>query len=781
MKIPGWVTNTGSGVLIEIAASGRDQADAFVAAMRSNAPEIARIAGVSMETIAATSHPAGFSIAPSEDNPDAFSLIPPDLATCTNCLCETLSPADRRYGYPFTNCTNCGPRYSIIQRTPYDRAHTTMGVFPMCPGCAAEYADPLDRRFHAEPNACPRCGPQLSGSIESCQTALAGGAILALKSVGGFQIACDAFCEVAVQTLRARKKRGNKPFAVMMRDLATIRKYCRTSPDEERLLADRAAPIVLLGLLDRPELAAGIGPGLRELGVMLPYTPMHHLLFQGALSCLVMTSANRSEEPIVISNQEAEAKLGGLADQVVSHNREIFNRVDDSVVRHHAGTRRILRRARGYAPDSIKLPRDGAEVLACGGAMKNTFCLTKGRDAILSQHIGDLDNYETLQFFEETLQNLKDVYRCNPRVIAHDLHPDYLSSLWAERQTLPKIPIQHHHAHIASCMAENDLDARVIGVAFDGTGYGPDGQVWGGEFLLCEYTGFQRVAHLRPVPLVGGDQAARDGYRMAAAYLYDALGPDYRRASLPAEILSLPLYFDHLLSKPPLTTTSCGRLFDAVASLLGICHVSTYEGEAAILLESSVCAVTEGAYGFTREPDGTIDTRPMFRQILADMRTGESSGAMAGRFHTTISAMIGAACETIRSASRVNKVCLSGGVFQNVILLDRTTGRLANMGFEVFTHALVPPHDGGLALGQAAIAAALLHREENLNHVPSHSRQDYGVPPKPRRQDGEGGFWGGDARGLSRIPARGGIGRLRDGPCRFCHQQGGRSGSRPYL
>lgn len=718
MRISGRVTNTGSGVRIDIESDGREQVDAFVAAMRTNAPVIARlvtvcIETVGIETIAVTGDPPGFHIGQSEEDLNAFVLIPPDLATCEDCLHDTFSPADRRYGYPFTNCTNCGPRYSIIQRTPYDRANTTMGVFPMCAECSAEYADPLDRRFHAEPNACPHCGPQLSDPIESCRAALATGAIVALKSVGGFQIACDAFCEVAVQTLRARKKRGNKPFAVMMRDMATIRKYCRTSPEEERLLADRAAPIVLLGLLDPPELATGITPGLRELGVMLPYTPMHHLLFQGALSCLVMTSANRSEEPIVISNQEAAAKLGGLVDKVVSHNREIFTRVDDSVVRHHAGARRILRRARGYAPDSIQLTRDGGEILACGGEMKNTFCLTKGRDAILSQHIGDLDNYDTLQFFEETLQNLKDVYRCNPRVIAHDLHPDYLSSLWAERQTQPKIPIQHHHAHIASCMAENDIDARVIGVAFDGTGYGPDRQVWGGEFLLCEYTGFQRVAHLRPVPLVGGDQAARDGYRMAAAHLYDTLGPDYRRAPLPAEILSLPPYFDRLLRKPPLTTTSCGRLFDAVASLLGICHVNTYEGEAAILLESSVRAATLGAYGFTLEPNGTIDTRPMFRQILADMKAGESSSAIADRFHTTISVMIGAACETIREASRVNTVCLSGGVFQNVILLDRTGERLANMGFEVFTHALVPPNDGGLALGQAAIAAALLQREGN--------------------------------------------------------------------
>ena len=711
MRVSGFVTNTGSGVLIEIESDGREQADVFVAAMRSNAPEIARIAGVSVETIADTSNPAGFYIARSEEDLGSFALIPPDLATCPDCLRETFSPDDRRFGYPFTNCTNCGPRYSIIQRTPYDRVNTTMAAFRMCPECAKEYFDPDDRRFHAEPNACPLCGPQLSESIEGITAALARGAIVALKGLGGFQVACNAFSEDAVQTLRSRKMRGNKPFAVMMRDLATVRRYCRTSPEEERLLTERAAPIVLLRLLEPSELPKGIGPGLSELGVMLPYTPLHHLLFKVSLSCLVMTSGNISEEPIEISNEAAARRLGALADKVVSHNREIFTRVDDSVVRHHAGARRILRRARGYAPNSINLNRDAGEILACGAELKNAFCLTKGRFAILSQHIGDLGNYETLQFFEETLRNLQEVYRCKPRVIAHDLHPDYLTSLWAERQPLPKLPVQHHHAHIASCMAENSVENRVIGVAFDGTGYGLDGQVWGGEFLLCEYTGFERAAHLRSVPFAGGDQASRDGYRMAASYLFDAFGPEYRMLPLPSQIACLPPGFDRFLQKPPLTTSSCGRLFDAVASLVGICQVNTYEGEAAILLESSVLAAGGEPYEFTLEAGGTIDTRPMFRQIVQDLAGGQSAGSVADRFHSTVSAMIGAACGMIRDASGVNTVCMSGGVFQNVILLDRTMARLTNMGFELFTHALVPPNDGGLALGQAVIAAALMERE----------------------------------------------------------------------
>ena len=711
MMLSGRVTNTGSGVLIEIEATGQDQVSAFVVALQSNAPPVARILSLSTNVVDVTGTMTGFEIGPSEAGAAAFTLLAPDLATCSDCLREIGDPADRRFGYPFTNCTNCGPRYSIIQRIPYDRANTTMEAFRMCADCAAEYADPQDRRFHAEANACQVCGPRLSEPIASINRALMDGEIVALKSLGGFQLACSAFSKQAVAKLRSRKNRGNKPFAVMMADVETVRSHCLISLEEEALLCCRAAPIVLLRLRQPSELATAITPGLSEVGVMLPYTPLHYLLFGGSLSCLVMTSGNISDEPITISNEEAWNNLGKLADQVTTHDREIFTRVDDSVIRFHAGAPRMLRRARGYVPDPIDLGYEATDVLACGGELKSAFCITKGRYAILSQHIGDLDNYETLAFYEETLRNLQSVYQSKPRLIAHDLHPDYLTSRWAERHPLPKLPVQHHHAHIASCMAEHELQDRVIGVAFDGSGYGTDGQIWGGEFLLCEYTGFQRVGHLRPVPFIGGDRAMREGFRMAAAYLFDAVGGNYRRHALPAEITRLPAVFDRLMLKPSLMTSSCGRLFDAVASLVGICQVNTYEGEAAMLLESAAVEESGEPYQFVIDANGEIDTRPMFRQMLEDIAGGRSAGSIAYRMHCTVSAMIGAACRMIREASGVNKVCLSGGVFQNLILLDGATARLRATGFEVFTHSLIPANDGGLALGQAVIAAAVLKQQ----------------------------------------------------------------------
>lgn len=716
LSLCGEVTNVGSGVLIEIEASGQEQVDAFVAAVRASAPAVARILSVSSQSVSsqavdAIRRMAGFVIGPSEIGAPGFTLVPPDLATCVDCLREIGNPADRRFGYAFTNCTNCGPRYSIIQGVPYDRRNTTMEPFRVCAECAAEYANPQDRRYHAEANACPVCGPRLSDSIETITTALVDGEIVAIKSLGGFQLACCAFSPEAIDKLRCRKRRGNKPFAVMMANIGTVRRHCFVGPEEAELLGGRAAPIVLLRLRRPLEMASGIAPGLTEAGVMLPYTPLHHLLLRGPLSCLVMTSGNVSEEPIAISNSEARDRLGGMADRVMAHDRDIFTRVDDSVVRYHAGAPRMLRRARGYAPSPIDLGREVGEVLACGGELKNTFCITKGRYAILSQHIGDLDNYETLEFYEEALRNLQLVYRSKPRLIAHDLHPDYLTSRWAERQPLPKLPVQHHHAHIASCMAEHGLQDRVIGVAFDGTGYGTDGQIWGGEFLLCEYTGFQRLAHLRPVPLVGGDRAMREGFRMAAAYLFDAFGDDYRRHPVPCGIANLPGAFDQALRQPLLMTSSGGRLFDAVASLTGVCQVNTYEGEAAMLLESAIVGSGVGSYEFTLDRGGSIDTRPMFRQIVSELAAGQAAGYISDRFHTTISDMVRSSCRVIRDASGVNKVCLSGGVFQNVTLMDRMTAGLADAGFEVFTHSLVPPNDGGLALGQAAIAAAILERE----------------------------------------------------------------------
>jgi hydrogenase maturation protein HypF len=694
LGIPGRVSNSAGGVVIEI-----EQADpqAFLAALRADAPPAARIETCAVEALA----PAGYrSVEIDFSRPDdgAFTLVSPDLATCPDCLRELLDPAGRRFHYPFTNCTNCGPRYSITRQVPYDRPNTTMAPFRMCARCQAEYDDPADRRFHAQPNACPACGPRLSWDLAELRAALAGGKIAAIRGLGGFQLACDAFSAAAVSRLRERKRRSRKPFAVMMRDLATVERYCHADRAARTLLASRAAPIVLLPMRAPEDFPPGLAPGLRELGVMLPYTPLHHLLFVDGLACLVMTSGNLSEEPIVIDNAGAREKLAPLADVFLFHDREIFMRVDDSVTR--AGG--ILRRARGYAPDPIDLGFEAGEVLAAGAELKNTFCLTKGRYAILSQHIGDLENYETLEFFEETLRNLKAVYRAEPRIIAHDLHPDYLSTRWALRQPGPKLGVQHHHAHIASCMAENFLREPVIGVAFDGTGYGADGQIWGGEFLLADYRGFERLAHLRYVPLVGGDRAVRDTARMAAAFLYDAFGPGERPVDLEIPAARWKLY-DQLNGRATLLTSSCGRLFDAVSALAGICRHSSYEGEAAMQLEAA-CAGEGEPYPFAVEAS-EIDTRPLIRAVAADAARRAAPGVIAARFHSTVAHMIAEVCARLRRQTGISQVCLSGGTFQNTTLLALVAPLLAAAGCQVFTQRQVPANDGGLSLGQAAVAA----------------------------------------------------------------------------
>jgi hydrogenase maturation protein HypF len=711
--LPGIAFNTASGLVVEIDSPEKSQALHFAEALHLEAPAAARIERSQMEEIPQSPVYADFQIAPSAPRDSSFTLISPDLATCPQCLAEIADPSDRRFRYPFTNCTNCGPRYSITLSTPYDRANTTMQRFPMCVACAAEYADPADRRFHAEPVACPACGPRLSMELSEAVAALQNGQILALKGLGGFQLACDAFNARAVDELRLRKRRSRKPFAVMMRDLVTVERYCILEDAERRLLEQPSAPVVLLRMRDDAAFPPGVAPGLRQLGVMLPYTPLHHLLFTGSFECLVMTSGNISEEPIVTQNTEAIDRLSPLADRLLLHDRDIFMRVDDSVARVFEGVPRVLRRARGYAPSAIALTREVAEVLATGAELKNTFCITKGRYAIPSQHIGDLENYETLQFFEETLHNLQSVYQSNPRLIAHDLHPDYLSTRWALRRPEPKLAVQHHHAHIASCMAENGLNEKVIGVAFDGTGYGTDGHVWGGEFLVCDFHGFQRCAHLRYVALPGGDQAARQGWRMAAAHLYDAFGPDYLRLELPCLSSVSPL-IERMLERPSLRTSSCGRLFDAVSAICGIGHESSYEGESAMLLEAA--AKQDSAFEpypipLDRESDPwIIDTRPMIRRIAAEIAAGRSPGIVSRCFHHSIASMIEAVCSELRERNGVDKVCLSGGTFQNVTLLSTAAALLKRSGFQLFLHSQVPPNDGGLSLGQAVIAAAYLER-----------------------------------------------------------------------
>jgi hydrogenase maturation protein HypF len=714
--LPGIAFNTAGGLVVEIDARDADEAQRFVDVLRREAPPAACIERCDALETASDGAYRGFEILASADRDAHFTLISPDLAICAECLAEIQDPAERRYGYPFTNCTNCGPRYSITLSTPYDRVNTTMSRFPLCAACEAEYRDLADRRFHAEPIACPRCGPRLSVDIAEATAALTAGKILAIKGLGGFQLACDAKRGAAVEELRVRKRRSRKPFAVMMRDLSAVERYCAVSEAERRALESAAAPIVLLEMRERGVLPDAVAPGLGFLGVMLPYTPMHSLLFGDSLECLVMTSGNLSEEPIVTRNAEAEEKLSPLCDVVVTHDRDIFMRVDDSVVRVFEDIPRVLRRARGFAPGAIPLGHNVGEVLAVGPELKNTFCLTKGRYAVMSQHLGDMENLETLEFFEETLRNLKSVYQVQPRLIAHDMHPDYLTTRWALERPEPKIAVQHHHAHIASCMAENGIRERVIGVALDGTGYGTDGQVWGGEFLLCDFTGFERCAHLEYVALPGGDRAAKQGWRMAASYLKPALGPDYRKLSLPcwsAASEATWSVIDHLIDKPAILTSSCGRLFDAVAAVCGVSLESSYEGESAMLLEAAAGEdFGSEAYRFPLNKDArpwTIGTRVAVAEIARDVASGCPAPVAAGRFHEGVARMIEAVCLEIRQRSGVDRVCLSGGTFQNLTLLRASVGLLRARRFRVSMHSRVPPNDGGVSLGQAAIAAAHLN------------------------------------------------------------------------
>jgi hydrogenase maturation protein HypF len=584
-----------------------------------------------------------------------------------------------------------------------------MASFRLCMECQREYDDQANRRFHAQPNACPVCGPQLSGALEEARRRLAAGEILAIKGLGGFHLACDPRNRAAVDQLRARKRRSEKPLAVMARDLTAVEALCELSEADRVALTGWRRPIVLLTRRPSNELPEAIAPGNRTLGVMLPYTPLHHLLFEGAaFDALVMTSGNISEEPIVADNAQAQERIGGVADWFLTHNRDIYMRTDDSVVRTFEGRERVLRRARGYAPQTLDLGRTVPEILACGGELKNVFCLTKGRHAILSQHIGDLENYETLVFFEETLGNLKKLFRVEPRVVAHDLHPGYLSTKYAlELEGMPKIGVQHHHAHIASCMAENGLDGETIGVAFDGTGYGADGAIWGGEFLVAGYSTFERRAHLRYIPLAGGDAAVRQPWRPALAYLMDAFGPDAPFEAAPETHVRV---VRRMIATGVHTaqTSSCGRLFDAVASLIGLRQEVNFEGQAAIELEMVAqdgCA-ERYSYGIDGSGPWQVDFRPAIEGIVRDASVGVARERMAAKFHNALADATVEVCRRIVTESKLRRVCLSGGTFQNVRLLSATVAGLRVSGFEVFLHAQVPPNDGGIALGQAAIAAA---------------------------------------------------------------------------
>jgi len=729
-NLRGWVRNTSGNVAIEV--EGDEAAlKSFIAALETEAPPMARI-----EEVTATFHTpegyTGFEIRGSRRQKGKYQLVSPDIATCPDCLSELLCPSDRRYRYPFTNCTNCGPRFTIIEDIPYDRLKTTMASFQMCPECQREYDDPLDRRFHAQPNACPKCGPSLElvdagGSlvkgkdvISTASALLKAGSILAIRGLGGFQLACDATNAIAVNNLRSRKKRPAKPLAVMMATLEEVARHCELSPEEEKLLRSPQCPIVLLRWRrSASDIGAAVAPNLKYLGVMLPYTPLHHLLLRETGRPLVMTSGNLSEEPIARDNDEALSRLKGIADYFLLHNRGIYARYDDSVFMVVDKVPQAIRRARGYAPYPIFLPFRSKQILACGAEEKNTFCVTKDNHAFVSQHIGDMENEETLAHFENTIELYKKLFRVEPEIVAYDMHPEYLATKYARQigseLSLQPVPVQHHHAHIVSCLAEHKAGGPVIGVAFDGTGFGTDATIWGGEFLLADYKGFQRLGHLEYVPLPGGAAAIKRPYRMALSYLYTLLGADFPLTGLPLsrldpeEVAVVGKQLARGINSTP--TSSAGRLFDAVSALAGVRGKIDYEAQAAIELEMLAPDKLDGAerkaYPFSITSDQgvrVVRLAGLLSAVVQDVRNQVPVPVISLRFHQTVAAIITEVCQGVARETGINEVALSGGVFQNRLLLMLATSALKKAGLEVLSHRLVPCNDGGISLGQAVIA-----------------------------------------------------------------------------
>ena len=720
LELSGFVGNDTDGVFIEVEGP-RAALDRFTTLLRSEAPPAARVAKIEPVDLAATGDDS-FRIVASRGSAMGTALVSPDLRTCDDCLVELRDLRDRRYRYPFINCTNCGPRFTITISTPYDRPNTTMAPFTMCSACRAEYDDPADRRFHAQPNACPDCGPRVwleTGSaegvgdpIERTRDLVAAGAVVAVKGIGGFHFACDASSDAAVTLLRDRKGRVGKPFALMAADITTAHLVADLGPAEVRLLESRERPIVLAPARSGAGIARSVAPGTDHLGVMLPYTPLHHLLLAPD-ETWVMTSGNRAQEPIVTRNEEARSRLGDLADAFLMHDRDIQVPCDDSVSRVAAGKELPLRRSRGYAPYPVPLPFPVPPLLATGGELKATFCLASGRDGFMSQHIGDMENLETLDAFTRAVEHFQELFRVEPQLIATDLHPGYLSARWAERVAngRPVVAVQHHHAHIASVMAENGLTEPVIGFSFDGTGYGTDGTVWGGEVLVADYGTSTRVAHLAPVPLPGGDAAVLRPYRMALSHLWAAGVPWTPNlppvaAADPGERSVIQTQLERGVNT--VDTSSMGRLFDAIASLAGVRHRVTYEAQAAIELEALVDEAATGCYRFD-VPSATdpilVDAAPVVAAVASDVAAGADPGTIAARFHRGVIEMMAVVADTVRRRHGITTVGLSGGVFQNVTIANAARRRLEEAGFAVATHHLVPPNDGGLALGQAMIAA----------------------------------------------------------------------------
>jgi hydrogenase maturation protein HypF len=735
--LAGFVGNDTDGVTIEIEGP-EERVKMFCARLRSEAPPLARIDSVTARELPLVGD-SGFRIAASEVLGRVSTGIPADAATCPDCLRELLDPADRRYRYPFLNCTNCGPRFTITRRIPYDRPQTSMAKFPMCSECQQEYDDPLNRRFHAQPNACWVCGPRVwlveadgieiaaDDAIAACIDRLISGQIMAIKGIGGFHLSVDATNQVAVARLRERKRRYGKPLAVMVRDLEAARAVCVLTAEEESLLSTPARPIVLALRREGCCIADNVAPGIPWLGVFLPYAPLQHLLFADPrVRALVMTSANLSEEPIAIDNEEALKRLGGIADAFLMHDREILQRCDDSVAAVVDGRPQLVRRARGYVPMGVALPFDAQPLLAVGGHLKNVFALARGGFAYQSQHLGDLENLTGLEFFRESLDHLMRTFEIEPQAVVHDLHPGYLSTTWARdwarERNLPLIAVQHHHAHIAGCMAEHGLAEAVIGLALDGTGYGSDGKIWGGEVLIARLEGFERFAHLDYVPMPGGEAAIKEPWRMALGALRAAgfdCGCDEVLARVGAtekEAQVLARMMERGVNAP--LTSSLGRLFDAVAAIVLGRRVVDYEAQAAIELEGIAVNELDDEPGYTMEMMGgdwptrkpvRIGTALLWRELVEDLQTGTSKARIAARFHAGVAAGFVWAAVLARAATGVNQVALSGGCLHNRRLARLLRVKLEAAGFEVFQHAQVSPGDGGLSYGQVAVAAAMLN------------------------------------------------------------------------
>jgi hydrogenase maturation protein HypF len=710
MSLTGWVLNSSSGIIIEIEGAP-DELKCFEERLQAERPKASVITTHESAWIAAEGS-THFEIRHSNvDSAKSVSVLP-DLATCQDCLDEFFDPANRRFRYPFTNCTNCGPRYTIIIDIPYDRPNTTMREFALCPACYGEYTNPTNRRFHAQPNACPVCGPQLSGrtadeAIADAAAALREGKIVALKGIGGFQLLVDARQPAAVARLRQRKHREEKPFAMMMPSIEMVHEYCEITDREVELLESQAAPIVLLKPKEGTDIAWNVAHCSPHLGVMLPYSPLHHLLMQECQFPLIATSGNRSDEPICIGNDEATQRLKDIADHFVMHNRPIVRACDDSVVRFTRGRAGILRRARGYAPLGIRVARELPPLLAVGGHLKNTVAIAIGRDVFLSQHIGDLETLEARQAFEGAIDDLCCLYSFQPEAVVCDLHPDYASTQWAEKSGLPLIRVQHHQAHVASCAAENNVQGPYLGVSWDGTGYGLDGTIWGGEFFRVDGNNFERIAHLRPFNLPGGEAAVREGWRSAASVVYESLGsnvdflkPDDFASLTGKSRLDVSKVLDMLGRKiNVIETTSVGRLFDAIACICSLAYENRFEGQAAMLLENEIGSLrTEQAYAL---PEG--NWCPLVSAVLEDVHAGVPVPMIAARFHNALANWI----MEVAAGSGLKQIVLSGGVFQNRYLTEHTTASLEARGFAVHTHQQVPPNDGGIALGQAAMAAMI--------------------------------------------------------------------------